>query len=75
MTRLMAGERVAGASRQELAQAAVGLALVGHGCRWIGTRLGVADRQVYRWLQRHRAGKPMVPQAGRRRRAGAAVAS
>jgi WhiB family redox-sensing transcriptional regulator len=71
---LMAGERVSGASRQELAQAAVGLHLAGHGSRWIGTRLGVGDRQVHRWLQRHRAGKPMVPRAGRRR-AGAAVAS
>jgi WhiB family redox-sensing transcriptional regulator len=74
VTRLMAGERVP-ASRQELAQAAVGLALAGYGCRWIGTQLGVADRQVYRWLQRHRMGKPMVPQAGRRRRASGAVAS
>jgi WhiB family redox-sensing transcriptional regulator len=73
VTRLMAGERVP-ASRQELAQAAVGLHLAGHGCRWIGTRLGVADRQVYRWLERHRAGKPMVARAGRRR-AGTAVAS
>jgi transposase-like protein len=74
VTRLMAGERVSGASREELAQAAVGLYLAGHGCRWIGTRLGVGDRQVYRWLERHRAGKPMVPRAGCRR-AGAAVAS
>jgi WhiB family redox-sensing transcriptional regulator len=70
--RLMAGEGVP-ASRQELAQAAVGLCLVGHGCRWIGTRLGVGDRQVYRWLERHRAGRPMVGQGGRRR-VGAAVA-
>jgi WhiB family redox-sensing transcriptional regulator len=74
VARLMAGERVPGASRQELAHAAVGLHLSGHGCGWIGTRLGVADRQVSRWLQRHRAGQPMVPRAGRRR-AGAAVAS
>jgi transposase-like protein len=72
VTRLMAGERVP-VSRQELAQAAVGLYLVGHGCRWIGTRLGVGDRQVYRWLERHRAGRPMVGQVGRRR-AGTAVA-
>jgi WhiB family redox-sensing transcriptional regulator len=74
VTRLTAGERVPGASRQELVQAAVGLHLAGHGCRWIGTRLGVGDRQVYRWLQRHRAGKPMIGQA-RRQRAGAVVAS
>jgi WhiB family redox-sensing transcriptional regulator len=75
VAQLVAGERVAGASRLELAQAAVELARAGHGCRWIGTRLGVGDRQVYRWLARHRAGKPMVAQAAARRRAVAAVAS
>lgn len=68
---LIAGERVAGASRLELAQAAAELARAGHGCRWIGIRLGVGDRQVYRWLARDRAGKPMVAQAARGR-AGAA---
>lgn len=64
VTRLVAGERVSGASRQELAHAAVGLALAGR-ARWIGTRLGVGDRQVYRWLTRHRAGTPLVPTEGR----------
>jgi WhiB family redox-sensing transcriptional regulator len=63
---LIAGERVAGASRLELAQAAAELARAGHGCRWIGTRLGVHDRQVYRWLARYRAGTLMVAQADRR---------
>lgn len=71
---LMAGERVSGASRLELAHAAVGLHLAGHGARWIGTRLGVGDRQVHRWQARHRSGQLMVAHAGRRR-AGAAVAS
>lgn len=74
VAQLVAGERVSGASRLELAQAAVELTRAGRGCRWIGTRLGVGDRQVYRWLARHRAGKSMVAQAADRR-AGAAVAS
>jgi WhiB family redox-sensing transcriptional regulator len=65
VTRLVAGEGVAGATRQELAHAAVGLALAGHGCGWIGTRLGVGDRQVYRWVARHRAGRPLVVAEGR----------
>jgi hypothetical protein len=74
VAQLVGGERVSGASRLELAQAAAELARAGHGCRWIATRLGVGDRQVYRWLARHRADKPMVAQADRRR-AGTAVAS
>jgi WhiB family redox-sensing transcriptional regulator len=65
VAQLVAGVPVLGASRQELAQAAVGLHQPGRGCRWIGTRLGVADRQVARWLERHRAGKPLVPADGR----------
>jgi hypothetical protein len=60
VTRLVAGEWVSGASRREVAHAAVGLHLAGHGCGWIGTRLGVGDRQVYRWVARHRAGMPLV---------------
>jgi WhiB family redox-sensing transcriptional regulator len=71
---LIAGERVSGASRQELAQAAVGLHLTGHGARWIGTRLGVGDRQVHRWMARYRAGEPLTSPVDRPR-AGAAVAS
>jgi WhiB family redox-sensing transcriptional regulator len=65
VTRLVAGEWVSGATRQELAHAAVGLALAGHGCGWIGTRLGVGDRQVYRWVARHRVGRPLVVVEGR----------
>jgi WhiB family redox-sensing transcriptional regulator len=65
VTRLVAGERVSGASRREVAHAAVGLHLAGHGCGWIGTRLGVGDRQVYRWVARYRAGTPLVLAEGR----------
>jgi WhiB family redox-sensing transcriptional regulator len=65
VTRLVAGEGVSGATRQELAHAAVGLHLAGHGCGWIGTRLGVGDRQVYRWVARHRAGTSLVVVEGR----------
>lgn len=57
---LMAGEPVSGASREELAQAAVGLHLAGHRAGWVATRLGVGERQVHRWLQRYRAGKPLI---------------
>jgi WhiB family transcriptional regulator, redox-sensing transcriptional regulator len=62
---VVAGERVSGASPLELAQAAVRLHLAGHRAGWIATWLGVGDRQVYRWLERHRAGKPLVPTGGR----------
>lgn len=68
---LMAGAPVSGASRQELAHAAVGLHLAGHGAGWIGARLGVHDQQVYRWVERHRAGKPLIGTAGRRGRVSA----
>ncbi len=62
---LVAGERVSGASRQELAQAAIELRESnGRGCRWIAGWLGVADRQVYRWLERHRAGEPLTSGTG-----------
>lgn len=65
VAQLVAGVRVSGASRQELAHAAVGLYQAGRRCGWIGTRLGVADRQVARWLERHRAGKPLIGVDGR----------
>ncbi len=57
---LVAGERVSGASRQELALAVVELHQAGHGPRRIGTQLGVTERRVHRWLQRHRAGQPLT---------------
>ena len=66
VARLMAGHPVAGASRVEVAQAAVGLHHAGRPARRIATRLGVHERQVGRWLSRHRAGEPLCPAAGRR---------
>lgn len=61
---LVAGQRVS-ASPRELAQAAIELCQSsGRGSKWIAGRLGVHDRQVYRWIERHRAGKPLT--TGRR---------
>jgi WhiB family redox-sensing transcriptional regulator len=62
---LMAGERVSGASRHELAQAAVTLHQTGHGSCGMADRLGVAARQVQRFDEggvTHRAapGTPVV---------------
>ena len=65
VAQLMAGARVSGAARGELAQAAVGLHEAGHRAGWIAARLGVDARLVYRWLERHRTGRPLVPPAGR----------
>jgi WhiB family redox-sensing transcriptional regulator len=65
VAQLMAGARVSGAARGELAHAAVGLHEAGHRAGWIAARLRVDARQVYRWLERHRAGRPLVPPAGR----------
>lgn len=71
VAQLVAGRRVPGASRQELALAAIELRKgSGRGSRWIATRLGVHDRQVDRWIERHLAGKPLVPADARSRRAG-----
>ncbi|MGH3755779.1 MAG: helix-turn-helix domain-containing protein [Pseudonocardiaceae bacterium] len=68
---LVAGWRAPGASSQELAQAAVELWQGGgRGSKWIATRLGVHHRQVHRWLQRYRAGEPLVPADARSRRPG-----
>jgi len=61
---LVAGQQVSGAARPELAHAAVELHLAGHGARWIAGWLGVGERRVHRWLQRHHAGKPLTA-AGR----------
>ena len=68
VARLMAGHPVAGASRVEVAQAAIGWHHAGRPARRIATQLGVQERQVGRWLSRHRAGKPLcLPRSGRRR--------
>lgn len=65
---LMAGNRVSGALAVELALAAVQLHLAGHKTGWIAARLGVSNRRVYRWLERHRAGKPLIQPRGRQGR-------
>jgi WhiB family transcriptional regulator, redox-sensing transcriptional regulator len=62
---LVAGMRVPGVSLLELAHAAVGLYRDGCGPGSIAARLGVDARLVYRWLERHRAGRPLVSAAGR----------
>lgn len=62
---LLAGERVAGASVGEFALAAVQLYLAGHQTGRIAARLGVSDRRVHRWLERHRADKPLIGRPGR----------
>ena len=68
VARLMAGHPVTGASRVEVARAAIGLHHAGRPARRIATQLGVHERQVGRWLSRHRAGKPLcLPRSGRRR--------
>ena len=67
VARLMAGRPVTGASRVEVAQAAIGLHRAGHSARRVAALLGVQERQVQRWVARHRAGTPLCPEAGRRR--------
>jgi len=67
VARLMAGRPVTGASRVEVAQAALGLHHAGHSARRIAAQLGVHERQVQRWVTRHRAGQPLCPVAGPRR--------
>lgn len=62
VAQLMAGAPLVGASRPEdLAHAALNLHRAAHQPGWIATRLGVSDRQVYRWLTRHSAGSPLTP--------------
>jgi len=72
VARLMAGHSVAGASRVEVAQAAIGLHRAGRGARQVAAQLGVHDRQVDRWVARHRGGQPLCLRqpAGPQRRAG-----
>jgi len=67
VARLMAGRPVTGASRVEVAQAAIGLHRAGGSARRIAAQLGVQERQVQRWLARHRAGQALCPEAGPRR--------
>ena len=62
----MAEHPVVGASRVEMAQAAIGLHRAGRGAPGIAAQLGVQERQVQRWLARHRAGRPLCPVAGPR---------
>ena len=59
VARLMAGQPVTAPSRVEVAQAAIGLHRAGRPSRQIAAQLGVHDRQVWRWLARHRAGRPL----------------
>jgi len=66
VARLISGQPVTGASRGKVAQAAIGWHHAGRPARRIATQLGVHERQVGRWLSRHRAGKPLCPAAGRR---------
>ena len=66
VARLMAGHPVADPARVEVAQAAIGLHRAGRPARQIATQLGVHERQVGRWLSRHRAGEPLCPPAAGR---------
>jgi len=64
VARLITGHPVTGASRVEVAQAAIGLHHAGRPARRIAEQLGVHERQVGRWLSRHRTGEPLCPRAG-----------
>ena len=66
VARLMAGHQVTGASRVEVAQAAIGMHRAGIGARQIAAQLDVNTRQVERWVARHRGGRPLCPMAGPR---------
>ena len=66
VARLMAGRPVTGASRVEVAQAAIGLRCAGRSARQVAAQLGVHVRQVERWQARHRSGQPLCPRAGRK---------
>lgn len=60
VARLMAGQPVPGARGVEMAYAAVGLYRAGQRPSRIAEGLGVAQRRVCRWLDRHRAGEPLT---------------
>jgi len=66
VARLVSGHPVVGASRDEVAQAAIGLHHAGRSARQVAAQLGVHDRQVERWLARYRGGQPLCPRAGRK---------
>lgn len=68
VARLIAGHPVAGATRTEQAHAAIDLHRDGLGAPRIAARLGVPERQVQRWVTRHRSGTPLTPRAGHRPR-------
>ena len=82
VARLISGRPVSGASRDEVAQAAIGMHRAGVGARQVAAQLDVNTRQVERWVARHRGGQPLCPMAGprpgprprRRRAARSAVA-
>lgn len=57
---LAGGERVQGATRREVAAAAVALHHDGCAVGRIIALLGVGDREVYRWLERYRCGDPLT---------------
>lgn len=63
---LIAGVAVPGASRLEMAHAAVRLHDSGMDCTQVAVRLHVLDRQVKHWIDRHEEGLPMVADAERR---------
>ena len=57
---LVTGVPVLRASVVEVAQAVLELHLAGRSAWWIARRLGVDHRIVRRWLERYRAGEPLV---------------
>lgn len=59
--RLVSGDAVVGASRDERAYAAVVMHRAGRRVGVIAARVGVDDRQVYRWLERAAAGLALNP--------------
>ena len=66
VARLISGRPVSGASRDEVAQAAIGMHHAGVGARQVAAQLDVNTRQVERWVARHRGGQPLCPMAGPR---------
>ena len=66
VARLISGRPVSGASRDEVAQAAIGMHRAGVGARQVAAQLDVNTRQVERWVARHRGGQPLCPMAGPR---------